>query len=48
VNGLIGTLFKPKDVEETGVALTQWLGARVFNHVVVETEDVSKKLIKFG
>ena len=36
VHGLVGKLFQLRDVEKYGVALTQLLGGRIFNTVVVE------------
>ena len=41
VHGLIGTLFKVKECAEYGTAITQLLGGRVFNTVIVERSDVA-------
>lgn len=46
VHGLIGKLFTIKDVEENGIAITQLLGGRVFNTVVVEGQEVGVQLLK--
>jgi len=36
VYGLIGKLFSVKNPEENGIAITQFLGGKIFNTVIVE------------
>jgi chromosome segregation ATPase len=48
VYGLIGRLFSVKSPEENGIAITQLLGGRVFNTVVVRNQEVAVALMKGG
>lgn len=48
VFGLIGRLFAVKSPQDNGTAITQLLGGRVFNTVVVRSQEVAVSLIKGG
>jgi chromosome segregation ATPase len=47
VFGRIGNLFRAKDVQKHGIALTEILGGRLFN-VVVKSKKDATDILKFG